>query len=162
MKQSSIKRCRDRIITLLFGFAISVVLLIASFAKLSYPAGALKDFFLAVGIFEGLFAVCLIIFHRKRWIWDTAALVFAAWGGYALFWLLWGLPCACFGKMLQLSPGVSLGIDLVQYGAALCLSYMLGTKPKQIRFLIYFSIFLAIFGFILAYGLNNMLFLIEH
>lgn len=151
MGQVVIKRYKH----LLFSILFAVVLLFTAFAKITYPNEALTDFFLGVGVFEAVLALALIYYSTRIELWVVAALVFAVWAGYSLFWLIWGLPCECLGQMMELPPGASLVADIAFYGSAIYVLRLLGANLKQIHFLYLFSFFMTILGFLIGYGINR-------
>jgi hypothetical protein len=153
MGQIIIKRYRP----LLFSIVYAVILLVASFAKIRYPPEALKGFFWGVGLFEAALALVLLLYSTRPIMWVFIALIFAIWTGYSFFWLLWGLPCSCFGKMLELPPGGSFVADIVFYTGAIYILNFLKTSLKRIHTLLLISLLMAILGFLIAYGLNQII-----
>ena len=142
-----------------FGFAliISSILLVAAFGKIVFPPSFLKIFFCGIGFFEIFLGFILLFFHRYFQIWCILASVFALWGGYAMFWAMVGLPCACFGKIMEISPKISLLLDLIFFTLSLYMAYYLGLSPSKGRLLVVLSIFFAMVGFLAGYAINNFI-----
>ncbi len=111
--------------SLYFSLTISAVLVLAAVGKILYPSEFLKTLDRWIGAFELLF-VPAIIYFRKRWqMWTVAAVIFAAWGGYALYWHCLELPCSCMGASLHIPTKYSISFDALIFVGSLFLGYRL-------------------------------------
>lgn len=111
---------------LLFALALATVLGVAVYGKWNAPDSARTALDSAVIIFQPLFALALIVFHARRWMWGAAALLFASFAGYTTAAIAMGRPCGCFGTMLE--PRQVLAIDLV--AVAVCLFFATGASAR--------------------------------
>ena len=135
-----------------FGVAIIIglILVVAAYGKLFYPAEFLTTFERWVSVVELLFLGALFFF-RKHWqMWVGAAIIFAAWCGYALFWYLLKLPCNCMGAMLSIPTAFLITLDFVLFASSLIVAYLLKAKRRYIYLSILSGLFAALIGFGLA------------
>lgn len=118
--------------------------------KVAYPNPILKNFYLTVGIFELILATSLLFFSNRAETWLILLLVFACWGGYALYTTLFGLPCSCLGAALPVPRGVSFGLNLTFFGS--CWGVLKKIYPTLLNFkyLKLFSAACFVLGFIFA------------
>lgn len=89
MKQTLIKATS---LPLILSYVIALILIIAAIAKLSSPVTAFPDVDYAAGIFEIILSLALIAFFSRWEMWALMGIVFASWGGFSFFWVLWGCP----------------------------------------------------------------------
>jgi len=140
----------------LLSILVSIVLIVTGMIKIIYPIHALSDFFIALGVFEIGLALTLFFFANYWKMWAITALIFASWGGYALYGTIFSLPCACLGSALELPRGMTLGIDLmILIGIGLVLK---GSRAPVyvIKWTIVLSILLFIIGFYFGSFLYSM------
>ena len=119
-------------IALYSSIVIACVLAIAAFGKMFYPSEYLKTLDRWISAFEILLLFIIVIFRRRRQLWLTASSIFAAWGGYALYWCCVKLPCACMGKMLNIPSAISISLDAIFFVLSLCIAYLLGCRLRWI------------------------------
>ncbi|TVQ78672.1 MAG: thioredoxin [Phycisphaeraceae bacterium] len=72
-------------------------------------SGVLLDFVLAFAEFGVV--VLLLLLHRGRVMWGVTTLMFGGFFGYAVFRLMQGQPCGCFGTLWQPPEWFSVTID---------------------------------------------------
>ncbi len=140
--------------------AVAVIFLIlcsAGIIKIFYPSPVLKNFYIVVGIFELLLAIALVLFSRRGEIWAVLVLVFAAWGGYAFYTTLFGLPCSCLGSALVLPRGVFFCLNLAIFGTSWGLLKGTSFSLLNFRWLSVLSIVLFVVGFVLSMLIYNFL-----
>lgn len=82
----------------------------------------------AQGGLEMLVVVGVLAAFRWRRTWQAAALFFAALGGFALSATIKNESCGCFGKVIELPRGFTLGMDIVLFLACLGMAAMLGVR----------------------------------
>jgi hypothetical protein len=151
-----------KVYTLIASLVIAVVLVVTAIIKLFYPTEFLEWLQFCVAGGEFVLAVLLLTFHRRLLPWILSLFLFAGWGGYSLFWLIYNLPCSCLGKLYDPPRGISFGVDVLFF-LACCLSlYFLARKtiPHYKRFfIILFSVSLICggIGFVFAQSVNDML-----
>lgn len=119
-------------IALYASLVIACVLAIAAFGKMFYPSEYLKTLDRWISVFEILLLFTIVIFRRRWQLWLTGSSIFAAWGGYALYWCCVKLPCACMGKMLNLPSAISISLDVIFFVASLGIAYLLGCRLRWI------------------------------
>jgi hypothetical protein len=142
------KRSVAERIALYASIAIALILAIAAFGKMFYPAEYLRTLDRSISVLEILFLLA-IIFFRKRWeMWALASAIFASWGGYALYWYCIELPCACMGKMLNIPSAFSISFDAVFFALSLAIAFLLGARMKWI----YFCILSGCIAFLMGYS----------
>lgn len=138
--------------------AVSVIFLIlcaAGVIKILYPSEVLKNFYIAVGVFELLLATALLVFSQRGEMWAALALVFAAWGGYAFYSTLFGLPCSCLGSAIILPRGVSFGLNVAILGVSW--RFFKGINLLNFKWLWLLILILFISGFVSAVIMYNFL-----
>lgn len=158
MGKALIKRFKVALFPLVSAFILTIILYFAAIAKIVYPSDIIAKFAFPVAIFEIVLASALLIFFYMKEIWVITALVFASWEGYSLFWLIRGLPCECMGKLITIPPGISIAANIVIFAVSLYLASALGVKKKQIKSLLFYSIFAVLFGVIIAYSVFSVYF----
>jgi len=137
-------------LVLIVSLLIGAVLALAAWGKLFYPAKLLKTLDQWIGVFEIVFLLAMILLRKQRWLWLGASNIFAAWGGYAVYWCCLKLPCNCMGAMLNIPSVLSISMDLVFYAACLALSFFLGTTRVQLYLSILCSFMMALVGYAFA------------
>ena len=135
-------------IALCASVVISAVLAIAACGKMFYPSEYLTTLDRWISVFEVLFLLA-IVFFRKRWqMWAAASMIFAGWGGYALYWFCIELPCACMGKMLNIPSAFSISFDVIFFVLSLAIAFLLGARMRWI----YFCILAGCVAFLMGYA----------
>lgn len=132
MMKRYIKRHFKSGIALFSALLIGLVLLVAAYGKLFYPTPALEIFDRTIGFLEFIFLVILILFRTEAVVWLVASIIFASWGGYALFWHLSSVPCGCMGGAVHIPSSLSLSIDGLFWILSLTVAQILGS-PKRKR-----------------------------
>lgn len=150
MKRVAIKNVN---IPLILSFFISIILIIAAIAKFSSPVTAFPDIDYAAATFEIFLAFILITFFSHWEAWGLTAIIFASWGGFAFFWLLWGIPCSCLGSWILLHPGISFTSDALFVGLSVLMMRRLGVRRKMLSGILLFCFPIALIGFIVAHSL---------
>ncbi len=118
--------------TLGFSLFVSCVLVMAACGKLFYPAEFVKNLDRWVGSFELIFILLILCSRNFFALWLFASYVFAAWGGYVLYWYFLKLPCHCMGAMLNIPTLLSILVDILFCALSLILAHLLGAKRKWI------------------------------
>lgn len=124
----------------------SFILVVSGIAKLLQPLPGLPILSRGIGSFELIFSAAVLVFHGKKEIWWMASALFSLWAGYALFWLIQGLPCGCLGKIMELSPGVALAVD----GGLIAVSLFMISQTGSLKPLIKVVCFCFSFGLLFA------------
>ncbi len=145
------------IVALIAAVIIAIVLLTAAFAKMFYPSAAHPWLDRIVAVFELIFVIALLYFNRKALMWTVSSLVFFLFSGYALHWMIHGLPCSCMGKLVKLPNGVSFTIDVIFVGVSLFLAYSLGLPKQRFRLLPLVGLAMMVVGYFAACGVYAML-----
>jgi len=127
MRQFVIKNANT---SLILSFFVSLMLIIAAIAKISSPVTTFPDIDYAAGIFEIFLAFALITFFSHWEMWALTAIIFASWGGFSFFWLLWGVPCSCLGSWILLHPGISFTSDVLLVALSALMIRRLGARRK--------------------------------
>jgi hypothetical protein len=118
---------RSRYSKIALAVSISLILLVAAITKIIYPSELLLDFYIALGVFEMILALSLLMFSGHWQVWAFLALVFATWMGYSSFATIVGLPCPCLGSAVDIPRGTMLVVDSL----VLAPSWMLLMKDKR-------------------------------
>lgn len=142
-------------VPLILSFFISLILIIAAIAKIMSPATAFPDVDYAAGAFEIFLAFILVVFFSHWEVWGLTAMIFASWGGFAFFWLLWGIPCTCLGSWILLHPGISFTLDILFVGLSALMMRQLGVRRKSFLRILCFCLPIALIGFVIANYLNS-------
>ena len=130
--------------------AIACVLAIAACGKMFYPSEYLKALDRWISAFEILFLFAIVFFRRRWQLWLAASSVFAAWGGYALYWCCVKLPCACMGKMLNIPSGISIAFDMIFFASSLFIAYLLGGRLRWIYLSLITGCLAVLAGYVFA------------
>lgn len=138
------------VIALAASILIALILIIAAFGKIFYSSPAHPMLDRGIGFFEILFSIALITYHRQALAWMGSTLVFSAFAGYALHWLIHGLPCDCMGKMVKIPTGFTFFLDLVFIALSFFLTYALGAPKKYFKWLPFAGFAFAVLGYVLA------------
>ena len=129
---------------------ISIFLAVAAYGKFFYPAEKLKMLDRGTSIVEVLLIGMLFLFRLHYRLWLILCLLFASWGGYALYWLCLKLPCACAGSLIAFPPTYAFVLDILFF----LLSGTWGWVLKASRSALYLTLiasFLSVFiGYIFA------------
>lgn len=136
-----------RKISLLAAILVAVVLIVASCGKLFYPRKELLNLDFTVCLFELMLSAILIVCHRRYEVWLLAAVVFALWGGYALFWDLQELPCSCLGESIEIPQITTLLLDAFFFVVSVVLAGYLGASWKAIGLLLMLAPLLVLGGY---------------
>ncbi len=136
--------------TFLSSLAISLLLLLAAIAKWVSPSGLPNHLDQYAAIVETIVAILLLFFRRHKVVWWLVLQMFALWLGYSLYWYITNQPCNCFGDVLELSAGITVGIDLCVIGISLWNLMYLGMALKKIVFNLVLATFLSIAGYLVA------------
>ena len=129
---------------------IGVILLVAALGKLLYPAESLKSFERLIGVVEILLVAIIFAFRRHWQVWLGAALMFAAWGGYALFWYGLKLPCHCMGMMFSIPSFFLIALDVLLFIISMVVGYLLGAKRQHLFLTLLLGVLLGFAGFAFA------------
>ncbi len=137
-------------LALLSSLIVALVLLVAAYGKIFYPAQALEGFDRTVGGLEFVFLVFLLLFRNTSLMWLFASVVFASWGGYALFWHLLSIPCGCMGGALHIPSAISLSIDGLFWVLSLTMARVTGSTRRKLMGSLLIGIVAAVLGFFVA------------
>lgn len=137
-------------IILICSILISLLLGAAAFGKIFFPAELIQPFDRTVGALECVLLITLLFLRYTPWIWLTAACIFAAWGGYALFWYFLELPCSCMGTKLNIPTCYAILLDVLFCFASFTFAKWLGAKKAWIVFCIFVCVCTATIGYIAA------------
>ncbi len=135
---------------------VGLILLIAAFSKLFFPSDLLITFDRLIAIFEVMLVASLVLFHDEWKSWALIAPIFMLWAGYSFFWMLWGLPCGCLGKLVHLPSGLTLSLDILFFITALWLATLLGAG-KRLKLVLLAAVGGVPVGFFIAYGVYRYL-----
>ena len=136
---------------------ISLFLGIAAFGKMFYPVEKLKDLDVLTGLFEILFIGFLFRFRMCRAFWLGAAVVFASWGGYAIYWCCLKLPCSCMGTMITLPSTYALCLDALFFIGSCTMALLLGA----LRSVLYLIVLCAFLGGLIGYAFAEWVFYVK-
>jgi len=136
--------------SLLLALVIAVVLLIAAYAKFFHPLESLKTLDQCVSVVEILLVILLFLFRKRASTWLAAAVLFAAWGGYALFWYYLELPCSCMGAMVEIPSLLSVCVDIFFFLVSLGMGFFLGRKRVSLYLTVLISLFASLMGYAFA------------
>jgi hypothetical protein len=129
---------------------IGIILLVAAYGKLFYPAQFLVILERSISVIEILF-LGAIFFFRKDWLtWLIAAVVFAAWFGYALFWYTLKLPCNCMGTLFSIPTAVLIILDFLLFALCMFVGYLLGAERKYLHLSLIGCLLMGFAGFAFA------------
>lgn len=109
---------------------IGLIVAIAAWGKLLYPAEWLKTPDRLVGGFELIFLFALVGLRKYWMLWLASAAVFASWGGFAIYGYCLDLPCSCMGARLNIPTVLSISIDATFFVLSLAMAFLLGAKLK--------------------------------
>lgn len=135
-----------KLFVLATAISCSFILVVSGIGKLLQPLPGLPLLSRGIGSFELIFSAAVLVFHGKKEIWWMTSALFSLWAGYALFWLIQGLPCGCLGKIMELSPGVALAVD----GGLIAVSMLMISRTGSLRLLIKMISFCFSFGILFA------------
>lgn len=110
--------------------------------------GVLLDFVLAFGEFAVV--VLLLVMHRGRVMWGLTTLMFGGFLGYAVFRMLQGQPCGCFGTLWQPPEWFSVTIDGIFVVLGLSLLAIRGTSIKLLGVVLGLTLACAVTGYLYA------------
>ena len=136
-----------RIISFISGFLISVILLVAAIAKILRPWDLLVLIDRGGAVFEIFFAIALLLFNQRAWMWLFSSVVFANWAGYSLFWTIQELPCTCMGTLVEVPRGFFLGLGLIFFVSSILLAYFHSWNKQEITWFLLFSLVFGVFGY---------------
>jgi hypothetical protein len=137
-------------VTLVAALVTALILAAAAYGKFFYPVEALKTFDRAVSGFEVLFILFILMFRRRFAMWCAASVIFAAWGGYALFWCKLEVPCSCMGTLVEIPSLLSICVDGVLLIVSLGLSYLLGAGRQKLYLCVLLSSLAVLVGYSMA------------
>src|SRR3990172_891780 len=146
--QSIYKKLMDNsyAIALAAALVLAFILITAAVGKIFYPSKLLARLDFVVGVFEICFTIMLIVGRRLWQVWIAAALIFASWLGYSVFWYYLELPCSCMGKLIELPKGFTIFLDLFFFFLSLWLAQLLGAKNKIIYLAFLLGFLFALMG----------------
>ena len=133
---------------------ISSIVLLAAYGKWFHPAELLMGWDRTISLFELLFVVFLLYFRNSWTMWMIAAVIFAAWGGYASCWCQVHLPCHCMGVNLRIPTVLSVFLDGVFFVLALYFVYVLGKSKRRV----YLTLLLAVLGVVLGWVVSSSIY----
>src|SRR5579862_2165712 len=136
---------------------ISIFLGVAAFGKIFYPLEKLKHLDLWTSIFEILFIGFLLTFRMRSTLWLGAAVLFAGWGGYAIYWCCLKLPCSCMGTMIALPSIYALLLDALFFVISCTMAFMLGA----LRSILYLIVLCALLGGLIGYAFAEWVFYVK-
>jgi hypothetical protein len=146
-----------RYATLIAALFISLFLAIAAFGKIFYPVEKIKDLDAWTSVFEILLIGFLFTFRMRKAFWLGAAILFACWGGYAIYWCCLKLPCSCMGTMIALPSTYALCLDALFFVGSCAMAWMLGA----LRSVLYLILLCAFFGGLIGYAFAEWVFYVK-
>ena len=138
--------------------SVASVVLFTAISSLGFVAGTLLflprnplPFWFSVPVLLFLFAYSLAKrFTVLAHFWLGAALMFAAWGGYALFWYGLKLPCHCMGMMFSIPSFFLIALDVLLFIISMVVGYLLGAKRQHLFLTLLLGVLLGFAGFAFA------------
>lgn len=142
-----LEKHKNRIV-LSVAILISCFLLLAIYGKMFHPSEKLKKLDYWVSFFE-IFFIFSLFFWRLNWhMWLAAAVIFASFAGYSIFWYVIKLPCSCMGTLIPHVSPLSFFLDMLFFILSLSMAYLLQVK----RFVLFFWVFLGGLFFLVGYA----------
>jgi len=86
----------------------------------------------------------------QKIFWFGAAVVFASWGGYAIYWCCLKLPCSCMGTMITLPSTYALCLDALFFLGSCAMAFMLGALRSVLYLILLCSLLGGLIGFAFA------------
>ena len=139
-----------RWITFFSALLISIFLFIAAYGKFFYPAEKLKHLDILTSVFEIGLIIFLFVFRMRAWGWLIAAVIFASWGGYAIYWCCLKLPCSCLGSMVALPSGYAVALDFLFLIVSCAMSFLLGARRSMIYCIVLCALLCGLVGYAFA------------
>ncbi|GEM_PF-2114725 len=141
--------------------ALSAALGLAAYAKFTHPNKAKRMFESAdgadyvlqdpiVAAVEVVVILALLLGHRLKIAWVGVTLMFGGFAGYALFYLLRGEPCGCFGELFTPPIWMTFVIDVVAVAAGLGMLAWRGVSLGKLAGLLVGAVALGGVGFAFA------------
>jgi len=154
MKEVESKFLWGRFFVLIAALVVSGLLFIAAFGKIISADPRLGLIDPVAGYFEICIAALLLVYHPYGKVWALLGLMFSAWGGYALFWLVQGAPCSCLGKIAALPPGILFSLDALLFTVAAAIAHK--SAPRRIfQWFIMISASLFVIGLAAGVVINH-------
>jgi hypothetical protein len=144
-------------IALALALFISICLAAAAYGKFFYPSSQIQYLEKATSLFELVMICFLILFRKRPWVWVAAAVLFASWGGYAIYWCCLKLPCNCMGSMVPLPSGYALSVDILFFVLSCVMAFLLGAAKN----VIYLTVLCAFLCALLGYAFAEWLFFVK-
>lgn len=129
---------------------ISICLGIAAYGKFFYPSSKLQLLDRAISVFEVGMMCFLLLFRQRIWAWMAMVVLFASWGGYAIYWCCLQLPCNCIGSLVPLPSGFALSFDILAFILSCAMALLLGAARSVIYLTILGALLCALFGYAFA------------
>lgn len=129
---------------------LSSFILVAAYGKFISPGEKLPFMDYSISFFELVLIGCLAAYRKWIEMWLVAALIFATWGGYSLFWTLAVLPCSCMGSAVTLPNGFTLMIDALFFTLSMTMAFLLGVGRKRLILVAVNAAIFALAGFAFA------------
>lgn len=133
---------------ILGALVISAVLGFAACQKLFFASSSIPNIHYLGALIEVLAVFSFLIFYSYWEVWFAGCLLFALWGGFALFAWIHNAPCSCMGERLALSAGFSLICDVIFYLFSFLMVSYLGNKRSKRALLIGMLPFLIVLGYL--------------
>lgn len=127
---------------------ISAVLGYAACQKLFYTSSPISNISYVGALVEVLAVFSFLIFYSYWEVWFAGCIIFALWGGFALFAWTHNAPCSCLGEKLALSAGFSLICDALFYLYSVLMVSYLGNNRTKRALLIGLLPFLILLGYL--------------
>jgi hypothetical protein len=146
------------VVALAAAVLLSGALGLAAYAKFTHPNKAKRLFESADGAdyvlqdpviagFEVAVILALLLGHRLKLAWVGVTLMFGGFAGYALFYLLRGESCGCFGELFTPPIWLTFAIDIVAVGVGVGLLAWRGVRRPRLGGLLLGAVALAGVGF---------------
>ncbi len=126
---------------------LSAILLGSAYGKLFHPSEELIWLDFGASLLELGVIFALLRYQIQPQLWGGLALLFAAWGGYSLYWLRLELPCKCMGDMIEFPTYLSFSLDVTFFVFSLAFATLLGAKRHTVYLQAIAGFFLALVGF---------------
>lgn len=137
-------------LALAFALCISFFLAIAAYGKFFFPVENLRQIDQWTSYVELLLIVLLLCFRMHCGMWLSVALLFASWGGYALYWFCLRLPCSCAGKMISFPSSYALMLDVFFFLLSCTLAWLLRATRNALYLTLVGSLLCLFIGYIFA------------
>ncbi|HEY2810033.1 MAG TPA: hypothetical protein VGJ00_01380 [Rhabdochlamydiaceae bacterium] len=136
--------------TLLIVIFISIFLGIAAYGKFFFPSEKLKQLDFLTSCFEVAIIILLFAFRGYFLTWLMACVLFAAWGGYSLYWCVLKLPCGCVGSLMQFPTAYALALDALFFILSFTLAYLLGAFRPLLYLTVVCCLLFSLIGYVFA------------